>query len=49
MEPGEVGDLLNFLRTNDFHDMADWVAKTTVKGRSIEEQIWIDRGCPEDG
>ena len=48
METTETGDLINFLRTHDFHDMADWVAITTVKGRSIAEQIWIDNGCPDE-
>jgi hypothetical protein len=44
----QAGELINALRTMGEHEMADWVAITTIKGRSLEEQRWIDNGCPED-
>jgi hypothetical protein len=35
MEHGEIGDLLNFLRSSGHHDMADWVAITAVRGGEL--------------
>ena len=48
-QPVHTGQLINNLRSLGQHEVADWVAMVAVKGRTIEEQRWIDEGCPEDG
>ena len=39
MEYGEVGELVNSLRKFGEHDLADWVAKSSIDGRSDWEKI----------
>ena len=52
MEGTEAGELINALRTMGNHKIADWVAVTVIRQTDfidhLEEQRWIEDGCPPD-
>jgi hypothetical protein len=52
MEGTEAGELINALRGMGKHKVADWVAITQIKQADytdhLEEQRWIEDGCPPD-
>lgn len=51
MEITEVEEFIGNLRAMNCDEVADWVAMTAPLDihRSWDEQLWIFRGCPEDG
>lgn len=52
MESTDAGELINALRSMGQHDLAEWVSITQIKQVDytdhLEEQRWIEDGCPPD-